>query len=211
VRKGASMKRRAGGGNLDRWRKSAEFRAIASAQAKRNLAAFAKRPRCGAHRRHGQLLCQQAAMENGRCYLHGGRTPKAENWHRPLWPDGNAPEASAKLARKLHDLDRARKRRDRRIAMMSAKERGEYDAWLAAHRPGAPAARAAERQRKRQSAEMAQFLAEMFNRPPPPLTAELLELDQLIKLAEKRVAEANARLPEIEADLRAAEAENVFS
>ena len=43
-------------------------------------------PKCGARRKGDHLPCQNLALENGRCRLHGGLTPKGENWHRPRWP-----------------------------------------------------------------------------------------------------------------------------
>ena len=36
------------------------------------LAAARQAPRCGAHARRTGLPCQQAAMPNGRCRMHGG-------------------------------------------------------------------------------------------------------------------------------------------
>jgi hypothetical protein len=36
------------------------------------LAAARQAPRCGAHARRTGLPCQQAAMANGRCRMHGG-------------------------------------------------------------------------------------------------------------------------------------------
>ncbi|MCB1181700.1 MAG: hypothetical protein KDK55_06765 [Chlamydiia bacterium] len=37
---------------------------------------FKKLPRCGAKARsNGYQPCRQAAMQNGRCYFHGGKSP----------------------------------------------------------------------------------------------------------------------------------------
>jgi hypothetical protein len=41
---------------------------------------FTKAPHCGAKNRRG-LACQQPAMKNGRCRLHGGK-------HRRAYPRG---------------------------------------------------------------------------------------------------------------------------
>ena len=34
-------------------------------------------PRCGARTRNGTLLCRSPAMANGRCRMHGGKSPGA--------------------------------------------------------------------------------------------------------------------------------------
>ena len=51
---------------------------------------FTKAPRCGAKNRRG-LACQQPAMTNGRCRLHGGKSTGART------PEGRQRIAQANL------------------------------------------------------------------------------------------------------------------
>lgn len=118
------------------------------------------RPTCGAQAKSTGELCRDIPMANGRCYRHGGRTPKGKNWHLPVWPDGNAPGAMDKVDRKLRDLQRAAKRREKRIAAMSPEERADYEKWKRAHKPGSPADRARARAERKQNAATRAFLAQ---------------------------------------------------
>jgi hypothetical protein len=87
--------------------------------------------KCEAVRRTDGGLCQQIAMANGRCYLHGGRTPRGKDWHRPQ-PGSDA----VKTQRKLKDIERAAKKRAKRLASMTPEERQRHAEW---QKPTGPA------------------------------------------------------------------------
>lgn len=114
------------------------------------------RPKCGAKRRNGEP-CQQTAMPSGRCYLHGGRTPRGDKWHTPQ-PTRDGPDAGERLERKLQDLARRRERQAARRAGMTAKEGAAHRAWQESHRPGNAKARAAHGARRRQDIEASLWL-----------------------------------------------------
>src|SRR4051794_14905627 len=72
---------------LDRWRKASIFPQIAPESAKTNLATFNAAPRCGEKRKRDGEPCQKPAMKNGRCAIHGGKTPRGRQYHVIQWPD----------------------------------------------------------------------------------------------------------------------------
>ena len=84
---------------------------------------------------------ENVPLENGRCRLHGGLTPKGAQWHKPQLAMGT----HAKLERKLNDLEKRRKKRERRVARMTPQERERHAAWQASHKPGS----GTERERRR--------------------------------------------------------------
>jgi len=62
-------------------------------------------PRCGARTRSGNS-CRSPAMPNGRCRMHGGKSPGPPRGNRNAWKHGNySAEAIAirKLVRQLLD------------------------------------------------------------------------------------------------------------
>src|SRR5262245_41504624 len=114
-------------------------RARAITLAKRNAAAWRRRPRCGAHAKSTGQPCQRPGFgPSGRCHQHGGTTPSGSRWH-VLQPGSSV----AKTERKLRDHARREAKRRKRLAAMSADERKRYDLWLASHRPGPPGPRIA--------------------------------------------------------------------
>jgi len=117
-------------------------------------------------------------MANSRCYLHGGKVGKGENWLKPAWPDGKTPGSEAKLNRKLNSLQRAAAKRAKRVAAMTPEERAAYDQWKKTHKPG-PAAGRARARRERQEALAVRA---MIGSPPvkPAPSPEAVELDRLI-------------------------------
>lgn len=147
----------------DGWRGSAAQIAVGRAA----IRAYNKRrhlvPKCGAKAKSHGGPCGQIAMANGRCYLHGGRVPAGDGYHLPVWPDGKAPGAVAKLNRKLNDLDRAAAKRAKRVAAMSADERAAYEEWKKTHKPGPAAART----RARRALEQAKAQRELIETFPP--------------------------------------------
>jgi hypothetical protein len=138
---------------LDRWRKSGTFRQIASRSAKANIRKFNAAPRCGAARKRDGEPCCNPAMKNGRCGLHGGKTPRGRQWHVVQFPECSTPGGEAKFNRKLLDQKRYAAKRAAKLAAMTPDQRARHDAWHRTHRPGAGAARNAERERARQNTE----------------------------------------------------------
>lgn len=126
-------------------------------------------------------------MANGRCWAHGGRVPSGENWHKPVWPNRDAPDAEAKLNRKLNDLQRAAAKRAKRVAAMSPDERAAYEAWKRTHKPGPAAARARARRERQEAKQVREILSA---RPAPAVNSEIVELDKLI--AERKAELARA-------------------
>jgi len=49
--------------------------------------------RCGAKTRAG-MPCRSPAMPNGRCRMHGGKSPGAPRGNRNAWKHGNYSEAA---------------------------------------------------------------------------------------------------------------------
>lgn len=122
-------------------------------------------------------------MANGRCHYHGGRTPKADAWHKPRWPNGNAPDVEKKLHRKLRDLDRIARQRTKRLAAMTPDQRERYDEWSRSHKPGSPARRAERRRSLKQTAESLALLER-----PTPVNAVVDELQRDIDELKRRAA-----------------------
>jgi glucans biosynthesis protein len=56
-------------------------------------------PRCGARTRSGSP-CESPAMPNGRCRMHGGKSPGAPKGNRNAWKHGNY-SSEAKAMRRL--------------------------------------------------------------------------------------------------------------
>jgi hypothetical protein len=156
------------------WSQSTQFRTMAREAIRTYNATRHTLPKCEAVRRTDGGLCQQIAMGNGRCYLHGGRTPKGKDWHRPQ-PGANA----SKTQRKLKDIERAAKKRAKRLAAMTPEERKRYEEWQKAHRPGPAGPRAAARARRAQSRDVRERLAKMDE--PAPQNAEAQALAAAIE------------------------------
>jgi len=157
------------------WRRSAEWKRIASAYALANLRALAKRPRCGAKAKRTGCPCRQPALANGRCRWHGGKTPAGKQWHQPLFSPGTTPSGTSKLDQKLHDLAQARKRQRRLVAKMTPDQRSAHERWQKSHNPS-QSARLAYRQAKTQARE-ARAALDVIHTPGP----ELLRIEELIR------------------------------
>lgn len=166
------------------WPQSDQFREIA----RRAITDWNMRrddlPKCGAKGRKTGEPCRHVAMANGRCYVHGGRTPKGEGWHKPRWPDADAPNAEAKLARKLRDLERSAKKRATRLARMTPEERERHAHWQRTHKPGSPRKRAAEREYRRQNADA----AKQFENKRADVDPAVVDLQRAIDELERRAA-----------------------
>jgi hypothetical protein len=176
---------------LDRWRKSSTFRQIARNSAKANLATFNAAPRCGAARKRDGEPCGNPAMKNGRCGIHGGKTPSGRHWHVVQFPDCSTPHGEAKFNRKLRDQKRYAEKRAARLAAMTPEQRAAHDAWHRAHAPGAAAARSADRERTRQNAEARLLLAQ---EPRQGVSGpELIRIGTALAAAKARLAALEAR------------------
>lgn len=137
--------------------RSPEFRAIAKAALVRWNALRPILPKCGAARKRDGKPCEQLALTNGRCRFHGGRTPSGDGWHRPVWPNGKAPRAEAKLARKLQAMELAARKRAARLRRMTDEERQQHEEWHRA-RPTTSAAERAEAKRLKMQARQARSM-----------------------------------------------------
>lgn len=150
------MNRRGRGGWSD-YHRSPEFRTKADAALAKYNARRPYLPKCGARRKRDGEPCQNLALGNGRCRCHGGRTPSGDGWHRPVWPNGNAPDAERRLYRKLQNLEKAARARAARLRRMTEEERRQYEDWHKA-RPATSAAERAEIKRVRAQANAARDL-----------------------------------------------------
>jgi hypothetical protein len=168
------------------WSQSAQFRMMAREAIQAYNATRHALPKCEAVRRTDGGLCQQIAMANGRCYLHGGATPRGDAWHRPQ----PGPDA-VKTQRKLKDMERAAKRRAKRLAAMSDEERKRYEDWKRTHKPGPAAPRAAERARRAQAKSARAQFSKLDE--PTPQSAEaqaLTETIEALRLQAQRIKAA---------------------
>lgn len=171
---------RRGAPQLLAWTQSAEWRAMASRQAKANLRALALRPRCGAKCRTTGLECRNPVVDGRtRCRLHGGRSPAGDSWGKPVWPNRNSSKANAKLNRKLRDLQRTADKRQKRVARMTQEERATYEKWKREHQPTSTADRARRRALRRQNVDARKSIERLANAPPKPKTDIEMELERL--------------------------------
>lgn len=136
-------------------------------------------PKCGAKAKSHGGPCAQIAMANGRCFYHGGAVPSGDGYHMPVWPHRDAPNASAKLNKKLARLDRAAKKRAQRLKRMTPGELAAYRAWQKAHQPGSAAARERQREYRRQAKETRILLSTEPPAPSPEVQALQTEIDEL--------------------------------
>ena len=151
------------------WSQSTQFRTMAREAIRAYNATRHSRPKCEAVRRTDGGICQHIAMANGRYYVHGGRTPKGKDWHR------RQPGADAvKTQRKLKDIERAAKKRAKRLAAMTPEERKRHEEWQKAHRPGPAGPRAAERARRARSKAAREQFARMVEPSAPSAEAQAL-------------------------------------
>lgn len=169
------------------WARTPEGREHARRNARRWQIDRSLAPRCKATAKSTGERCGNPVIRGSAvCYLHGGLTPSKANWHKPRWPKKDTPAAYKKLQRKLRDLDRAARKREKRIAAMTPEEHARYTAWHAARQPGSAAKRRAVKLRRAQhvtAAEMAAILeARPANTPP-----EIVELNRRLDEARRQL------------------------
>lgn len=177
-------KRRPGHSERQRaWNSSEACAEAGRAGSEKALELRASAPKCGARRKGDHQPCQNPGLENGRCRLHGGLTPKGDNWHRPRWPGRGAP--LAKLEKKLRELERRRRRREAELAAMPPEERARSEARGRALRPRT----AAERLAASQAAE-GKRLVERLRQPADvkPPAPDVLALEAEIDALRTRLA-----------------------
>ncbi len=114
-----------------------------------------------------------ALAGSNRCRIHGGTTPKGDQWGLVLWPSGKAPDAEAKLQAKLKRIERDRKAKAKRLAAMSPEERQRYDQRANTHAPGPKSERARRRDDRKRAAEIRASLDKPDDKP---ISAELAAL-----------------------------------
>ncbi len=89
-------------------------------------------------------------MSNGRCFRHGGKTPRGDQWHLRQWPNRKSANAMQKMNWKLHHAEKEAAERKRRTEFLPKAKREAHRKWQATHKPGPAKARAADRERRRQ-------------------------------------------------------------
>jgi uncharacterized protein YceH (UPF0502 family) len=107
-------------------------------------------------------------MANGRCYFHGGVTPRGDDWHKVRWPAN-----LEKLNRKLRDRERIERRRKERVAAMTDEERALYERRRSACRPGTPAQREGRRAHRKQAKDAARLIQQPRKAAKDPAQAAL--------------------------------------
>lgn len=140
---------------------------------------------CGARTKSTETNrpCQNLALAgHERCRLHGGATPKADQWGLVQWPNGKASDAEAKLQAKLKRIERDRKAKAKRLTAMSPEERQRHDQRARSHAPGPAAARARRRDDRKRAAEIR---ADLEKPDDKPISAELAALQRQATELEK--------------------------
>ena len=196
---------RKGRGGLRDYHRSPEFRAIANAALARFNARRAYLPKCGATRKSDGGSCQNLPLGNGRCRLHGGKTPSGKEWHRPQWPNGKRPDAAVKLQAKIQKLEREARKRAARLATMTDEERDRYERWHKDRPLGSPESRKAARAERERATEAAALFAAAPSDAAPDdpeyraLTEEIAALKaQLARLDEQAAQPAGKIDPDPE-------------
>lgn len=126
------------------WLRSPAFHAARLAGLKKGRLKMRLGQKCGAVAKSTGQPCSKLALANGRCRYHGGLSPKGNDWHRVQYQ--NAAGSEVKLAKKLREVDRRRKKQAAQVAAMSPDERARHEEWARTHRPMSPAAREQRRQ-----------------------------------------------------------------
>jgi len=129
-------------------------------------------------RRHLLLKCDATAKSTGqrcrrevspgstKCRLHGGRTPKGDRWHRPVYPKN--PE---KFERKVKTLEKRAGERAARVKRMSPDELAAHKKQRRSARPGTIAEREARRDNCKRVKEAQSFVAGILARRQTAATA----------------------------------------
>jgi hypothetical protein len=160
------------------WDKLGLPKAGAAALTRYNREVRPYRKLCGARTKSTETHrpCLNLALAgHDRCRIHGGATPKADQWGLVQWPNGKAPDAEARLRAKLKRIERTRKEKAKRLAAMSPEERQRHNERTITHAPGPAAARARRRQDRQYAREIQSRLEKLDEVPVSP---ELVELQR---------------------------------
>lgn len=158
------------------WAKFGLPKAGAEALTRYNREVRPYRKLCGARTKSTETHrpCRNLALAgHDRCRIHGGATPKGDQWGLVQWPNGKAPNAEARLQAKLKRIERTRKEKAKRLAAMSPEERQRHDERVRTHAPGPVAARARKRQDREYAREIRSRLEKLDERPISPELAAL--------------------------------------
>jgi hypothetical protein len=131
-------------------------------------------------------------MKNGRCDIHGGKTPSGRQWHVVQYPDCSTPEGEAKFQWKLRARAKADAKRAAKLAAMTPAERTAHEAWHQARRPGlTKAARKAERVRAQQNVDVRGLIAQQPSEAV--LSPDVLRIREALAAARADLARLEAR------------------
>lgn len=183
------MRKKGGAPQLDRWRRSSAWREMARSFCVQFNLDRKNKPKCGAKRKTDGEPCQNVGMKNGRCFRHGGKTPKADKWHVTQWPDKTDPLASVKLEKKLQWQERRAAARSKRLARMTPEERLGYEKWQRDREPGPAGPRARKRQDAKNAAEFRARSTTVTEENISPEAAELRALRQRLEAELKELEE----------------------
>lgn len=136
--------------------------------------------------------CRDLAMPNGKCFRHGGATPKGADWHKKQWPNGKRPDAIAKAEAKIRAHAKKAKRRERLLAQMTPDERAAHEAWHRSHRPTSPADRARARADRAAAVEIREMLAREPAARPAPKASDLEKARDFLHRQSEAIARRQA-------------------
>lgn len=175
------------------WQEPPGWRELGRRQAAAMNAAHAKAERCGAKCRGTGLPCERPVLKGRtRCRLHGGATPRGDDWHKIQWPNPDAPNAALQLARKLDALRHREKLRQRHIDSLSPDERDQFERRSKAQRVvGTTAQREAWKRERKANAELRRSIGRA--KPTEP-TAEASRLRSTIQEIDARRDELTTQL-----------------
>ena len=183
---------------LSAWQRSTEFRMIARAAIAKHNQGRHLLPKCGAMAKSTGQPCKGLAMKNGKCPYHGGKTPSGDGWHRPVWPNRDAPNAVQRMHAKLSDLERAARKRAKKLSAMTPEEKARHSTWHRDH-PVTTATDRAERKRLRREALAARDLlsalpADNISADPEyqAIVARIAELKAMLAAAAERAQTRNS-------------------
>lgn len=187
------------------WWNSDGFREMGRACCSRFNAQRRAKPRCEAIKRSDGQPCQNPVVAGrNRCRLHGGAVPSGKHWHKLTYGKASTPAGAAKFERKLADVDRRARKREKRLAAMTPEERARHEAWHRTHRPGSAGARAAAKD----DAGRQRALRDMLETEPMQLTPEaaatVAEIETTLEAVRRRRAEVERALAQARQEREAA-------
>lgn len=163
--------------------KQIQLRGLQKANAK-----YAQMPKCGAKRKGDGKPCQNPVKETGmRCRLHGGATPKGNEWHRRQLPKKGTSEARLKVKQVGRAI--TAKKLAERLAEMTHEEREKFDKRSREMQPGTIAERTYASQNRK-----AGKLMDRLRRRSNPVSEEHYAREVEIEQLEARAEELRRKL-----------------